>query len=256
MKLRQLRRIPFVGRYTLAFVPVFVLAWLSVSAPSTESSSASPQSSAAPAPCTANCPQTPAKPATASPDSPAKPVAKPHKVYTNEDIDARPHAITIEGSRDILQQLNTCDRTCFDQVAQRAGLNGGSGPRWKLALLDAMEAVKADAAWQGILGEILGVQGLACETQVRKTEDLRRYADSRNITPSELAVERQYEPKFREIRARLNATLDRANTHIAKSSPDNLQAQYMHMQVDKLVHATCTINVPAPPEDTDDPADP
>jgi hypothetical protein len=135
-------------------------------------------------------------------------------------------------------------------------LNGGSGPRWKLALLDAIETVKADAAWQGILGEVLGVQGLACETQVRKTEDLRKYADSRNITPSELAVERQYEPKFREIKNRLNAALDRANAHIAKASPDNLQSQYMHMQVDKLVHATCTINVPAPPEDTDDPADP
>src|SRR2546430_2260095 len=96
---------------------------------SSDPSSASPQSSAAPAPCTANCPQTPAKPATANPDSPAKPPAKAHKVYTNEDIDARPHDITIEGARDLLQQLNACDRTCFDQVAQRAGLNAGSGPR-------------------------------------------------------------------------------------------------------------------------------
>jgi hypothetical protein len=245
-----------VRHYILAYILAFSTAGLSASAPSADPASAPPQSSPAPAPCTTDCPQAPAKPATASPDSPAQRVAKPRKVYTNEDIDARPHDITIEGSRDILQQLNTCDRTCFDQVAQRAGLNGGSGPRWKLVLLDAIETVKADAAWQGILGEILGVQGLACETQVRKTEDLRKYADSRNITPSELAVERQYEPKFREIKNRLNAALDRANAHIAKASPDNLQSQYMHMQVDKLVHATCTINVPAPPEDTDDPADP
>ncbi len=245
-------------RHILAFVLVFSMAGLSASAQSTDPATASPapQSSPAPAPCTANCPQTPAKPATDTPDSPAKPPAKPHKVLTNDDIDARPHDITIAGSRDILQQLNTCDRTCFDQVAQRAGANGGYSARWKLALLDAIEAVKADAAWQGNLGEILGVQGLACETQVRKTEDLRKYADSRNITPSELAVERQYEPKFREIRARLNAALDRANAHIAKVSSDNLQAQFMHMQVDKLVHATCTIDVPAPPEDTDDPVDP
>jgi hypothetical protein len=245
-----------VRRHILALILAFTIAGLSASAQSPDPASASPQSSPTPAPCAANCPQAPAKPATVTPDSPAKPPAKPHKVYTNEDIDARPHDITIEGSRDILQQLNTCDRTCFDQVAQRAGLNGGSGPRWKLALLDSIEAVKADAVWQGILGEILGVQGLACETQVRKTEDLRKYADARNITPSELAVEREYEPKFREIHNRLNAALDRANAHIMKSSPNNLQSQYMHMQVDKLVHATCTINVPAPPEDTDDPADP
>ena len=245
-------------RYILAFLLVFSTAGLSASAQSTDSASSPPppQASPAPAPCTANCPQTSAKPATTTPDSAAKPPAKPHKVLTNDDIDARPHDVSITGGRDILQQLNTCDRACFDQVAQRAGVNGGYTARWKLALLDAIETVKRDADWQGNLGEILGVQGLACETQVRKTEDLRKYADSRNITPSELAVERQYEPKFRDIRARLNAALDRANAHIAKTAPDNLQAQYMHMQVDKLVHATCTINVPAPPEDTDDPADP
>jgi len=243
---------PSVRRAILAFVLVFLTAGLSASAQSTDPASSAPQTSPAPAPCAANCPQTPAKPATATPDSPAK----PHKVLTNDDIDARPHDVAITGGRDILQQLNTCDRTCFDQVAQRAGTNSAYSAKGKLALLDAVETVKRDMAWQGTLGEILGIQDQACETQVRKTEDLRKYADSRNITTSELAVERQYEPKFREIHNRLNGALDRANVHIAKVAPDNLQAQYMHMQVDKLVHATCTINVPAPPEDTDDPADP
>ena len=242
--------------HTLAFILFFLVAGLPAFAQSPDPSSASPQSSPAPAPCAANCPQTPAKLATASPASPAKPPAKPHKVYTNEDIDARPHDITVEGARDLLQQLNACDRTCFDQVAQRAALNAGSGPRWKLALLDAIEVVKADVAWQGILGEIIGVQGQACETQVKKTQDIQRYADSRNITPSESAVEREYEPKFREIQNRLKAALDRADAHIAKSSPGNLQSQYMHMQVDKIVHATCKIHVPRPPDDTDDADDP
>ena len=243
-------------RAILAFVLIFSTADLPAFAQSPDPATAPPQSSPSSAPCTANCPQTPAKLATVVPDAPAKPPAKPHKVITNDDIDARPHDITIEGTRDILQQLNTCDRTCFDQVAQRASLNGNSGPGWKLALLDAIEAVKADSTWQGILGEIIGVQALACETQVKKTQDIQRYADARNITPSELAVEREYEPKFREIRNRLNAALDRANAHIAKSSPGVLQSSYMHLQADKIVHATCTINVPSPPGDTDDPVDP
>ena len=243
-------------RNVLTFILVFGLAGLAALAQSPDPANGSQQSSPTPAPCTANCPQGPAKPATANPDSPAKPPAKPHKVVTNDDIDARHRDFTVEGTRDLLEQANTCDRTCFDQVAQRAGLNGGYSPRWKLALLDAIEAVKADAAWQGILGEIIGIQGQACETQTRKTEDLRKYADSRNITRDELAVEREYEPKFRETHNRLNALLDRANAHIAKSSSDNLQSQYMHMQVDKMVHVTCTIKVPAPPEDTDDPPDP
>jgi hypothetical protein len=203
-----------------------------------------------------NCPQAPVKPAATNPDPPAKPAAKPHKVYTNEDMDSRPHDITVSGMREVLQQLNTCDRTCFDQVAQRAGINPGSNVRWKMGLLNSIETVKGDVAWQEILGEFVGIQGQACETQVQKTQDLQRFADPRSVTPNELAVERQYAPKFREIRTRLNAALDRANAHIAKNSPDNLQSQYMHMQADKLIHATCTINVPAPPDDTDDPADP
>lgn len=243
-------------RYILVFTLALSMAGLSAFAQSPGPSGASPQGSAAPAPCAENCPQTPIKPPTAKPDSPDKSPAKPHKVLTNDDIDARPHDITMEGTRDLLQQLNTCDRACFDQVAQRAGLNGGAGARWKLALLEAIDAVKADSTWQGNLGEIIGVQGLACETQAKKTEDLRRYADSRNITPNELAVEREYEPKLREIHNRLNAALDRANAHITKTSRASLQSQYMHLQVEKIVHATCTIEVPAPPEDTDDPADP
>jgi hypothetical protein len=251
-----MRSIPELRRHILAFVLVLWMAGLSAPAKSTDLSSAAPQSSPAPASCVANCPQTPAKPATANPDLPAKPPAKPHKVYTNEDIEARQKNFTMEGTRDLLQKLNTCDRTCFDQVAQRAGLNGSIGPRWKLALLDAIEAVKADAAWQGNLGEIIGIQGLACETQARKTQDIQKYADSRSITPNELAVEREYEPKFREIHNRLNAALDRANAHIAKASPDSLQTQYMNLQVEKVIHATCTITVPRPPDDNDDPDDP
>jgi hypothetical protein len=245
-----------VRRHVLVFVIAF-LTGVSVSAQSSDPAGSSQQSGPPPpAPCTVNCPQSPAKPATANPDAPAKSPAKPHKVFTNDDIDARPHDITVTGTRDLLQQLNTCDRACFDQVAQRAGVNLGSSTRWKSGLLNSIETVKRDLAWQEILGELIGIQGLACETQVQKTQDIQRFADPRSVTPSELAVERQYEAKFREIRGRLNSALDRANAHIAKNSPDNLQSQYMHMQVDKMVHATCTINVPAPPEDTDDPEDP
>jgi hypothetical protein len=155
-----------------------------------------------PAACTANCPQAPAKPTAATPDTPAKPPAKPHKVITNEDFDARGHDITVEGGRDVMEKLNTCDRTCFDEVSQRARIAGASTARWKLALLDAVDAVKADSNWQDILGQIIGVQTNACELQVKKTQDLQRFSDPRTVTPSELAIEREYEPKFREIHNR------------------------------------------------------
>lgn len=243
-------------RHIVFFALSCFLAGLTASAQSTDSTGSSPQSGSPPAPCTANCQQGPAKPVPANPDAPPKPPAKPRKVFTNEDFDSRPRDITISGTRDLLQTLNTCDRACFDQVAQRVGLNSGTSPRWKSALLNDIESVKGDGAWQEVLAQLIGIQGLACETQVQKTQDIHRFADPQSVTPNELAIERQYEAKFREIRNQLNAALDRANAHIAKAAPDNLQSQYMHMQVDKMVHATCTINIPAPPEDTDDPADP
>jgi len=205
--------------------------------------------------CAPNCPQPPAKPA-ANPDTPAQPKPKVKRVYTNEDFDARPHTVTVEGSRDLLQTLNTCDRNCFDEVAQRASISGGYSSRWKLMLLEAVDVVRADSAWQEILGEILGIKGEACELQVKKTEDLQKLSDPRTVTPAELNVEREYEPKFREIQNRLNALLSRANAHIAKTSQNVLQTSYMQLQLDRLGHATCRINVPRPPDDTDDPDDP
>ena len=239
-------------RTLLAFA--FFLAGVSARAQSSDQ--ASPAQQANPPACTGpDCPQAPAKPISI-PVSPAKPSAKPHKVYTNEDFDAQPHDVVVQGGRELLQSLNECDRTCFDQVAQRAATGGYNSSRWKLGLIDAVDAVKADSVWQGILGEILGVKAQACELQVKKTQDLQQLSDPRTVTPAELAVERQYEPKFREIQVRLNAILNRANAHIAKSSEQVLQSAFMQLQVDKLSNATCRINVPRPPEDTDDPDDP
>jgi len=246
-----------VRREIFLFPAIVVLAGAMAFAQSPDSSGSSqppnPQQPAPPACTGADCPQTPAKPITIPV---AKPSAKPHKVYTNEDFDARPHEVVVEGGRDLLQTLNTCDRGCFDQVAQRASTSGAYSSKWKLALLEAVDVVRADSAWQGILGEILGVQASACELQVKKMQDLQQLSDPRAVTPAELAVEREYEPKFREIQTRLNALLNRANTHIAKVSQSGVQSGFMQLQVDKLVHATCRINVPGQPQDTDDPEDP
>ncbi|HYL82811.1 MAG TPA: hypothetical protein VE263_01145 [Candidatus Angelobacter sp.] len=242
-------------RQLVLFAFVFFFAGLTARAQSPDPAG-SPQQANPPACTGANCPQAPVKPVAANPDAPSKPAAKPHRVFTNEDFDAQPHEVIVQGGRELLHSLNECDRTCFDQVAQRAGNGGYGSARWKLGLLDAVDAVKADSVWQGILGEILGVKAQACELQVKKTQDLQRFSDPRTVTPSELAVEREYEPKFREIQVRLNAILNRANAHIAKSSEHVLQSAFMQLQIDKLSNATCRINVPRSPEDTDDPDDP
>jgi hypothetical protein len=227
-----------------------------------------PQTSPTPATCTANCPQTPAKPAAVSQDAPVKPAAgnpgmanpgaqgkpgtKPHKVITNEDFDARPHEFEVNGARELLDQINTCNRDCFDEVYRRVGITANSNVHWKQSLLNAIDKVKEDLPWQSLLREGISIQVQSCELQVQKKQDLLRFSDPRTVTHSELLVERQYEPKFREMTRRLADMERRANGRIANNVAEPYQAQFMQMQVDRIAHANCQITVSQPQDNNED----
>jgi len=99
--------------------------------------------------------------------------------------------------------------------------------------------------------------------QMKKKQDLDRFADPRTVTHKELMVDREYEPKFREMTRRLNEVSGRANTRIREIT-DPFQAQFMRVQLSRVVNATCRIYVAETPErrdpqdadppDRDDPA--
>jgi len=98
---------------------------------------------------------------------------------------------------------------------------------------------------------------------MKKKQDLDRFADPRTVTHKELMVDREYEPKFREMTRRLNEVSVRANNHVGQIT-DPFQAQFMRVQLSRVVNATCRIYVTETPErrdpedadapDRDDPA--
>jgi hypothetical protein len=229
-----------VLRQSVLFVVLFGLTGLTAFAQSPDPAASGPQTST-PATCTANCPQTPAKPA-----------AKPHKVITNEDFDARPHEFEVNGARELLDQINTCNRDCFDEVYRRAGITANSNVHWKQSLLNAIDKVKEDLPWQSLLREGISIQVQSCELQLQKKQDLLRFSDPRTVTHSELMVERQYEPKFREMTRRLADMEKRGNDHIAKNVAEPYQAQFMQMQLDRIAHANCQITVSQPQDNNED----
>lgn len=215
--------------------------------------SASPQS-----PPSKNAPQAPAGPAPAAPS--AKPAAKPHKVYTNDDFDLLPNESGFADAQNLLDQLNDCDRHCFEQVGREAGATTGNPAKWKETLFDSIEKVKADQPWQDLLRQMIKIQAQTCDLQGQKAADMHRLADPNNVTPNELAVDREYAPKFAEVRQRLNAVATSADVHIAKNTSNGLQAEFMRLQMERIVHVTCNITVndppPAAPDQGNDPNDP
>jgi len=220
-----------------------------------------PQQQPAPTP-SSKAPSTSAVPVSQSQPAPAPVAPKRHKVFTNEDFDALPHEANVNGGRDLLEQVNSCDRNCFDQVSRALGTYSFDA-RAKQALLNAVDKSKEDLPWQGLLGEAIAIQAQSCELQMKKKQDLDRFADPRTVTHKELMVDREYEPKFREMTRRLNEVSARANTRIREIT-DPFQAQFMRVQLSRVVNATCRIYVAetpqrrdpedADPPDRDDPA--
>jgi hypothetical protein len=207
-------------------------------------SGGSQKSGAKPAPANSS----PAKPASA-----AKPRPKPH-VYTNDDFDSLPSTANFTQGPELLDQVNECDRDCFDQVGREAGATGRAPATWKQALLDAVERVKGDVPWQELLRNMIDVQAQTCELEGEKAQDMREHADPNNVTPNELAIDRDYQPKFDEVRRRLNAAAARADAHVATASTNGVQAAFMHLQTERIVQATCNIRVSDPPAPSSDPS--
>jgi hypothetical protein len=209
-----------------------------------------PQAQQQPAPTASpNTPTPNAVPVSQSQPVPAPAAPKHHKVFTNDDFDALPHEANVNGGRDLLEQVNSCDRACFDQVSRALGTYSFDA-RAKQSLLNAVDKSKEDLPWQGLLGEAIAIQAQSCELQMKKKQDLDRFADPRTVTHKELMVDREYEPKFREMTRRLNDASARANARIDQIT-DPFQAQFMRVQLSRVVNATCHIYVTETPQRRD-----
>jgi len=194
-----------------------------------------------------------ASPSQQAKQSPQTLAPRRHRVFTNEDFDNLPHEANVNGGRELLDQVNSCDRACFDQVARALGTYSFD-TRAKQTLLNAVDKAKEDLPWQGLLGEAIANQYQSCELQMKKKQDFDRFADPRTVTHKELMVDREYEPKFREMTRRLNEVAARANARIRQIT-DPFVAEFMRVQLSRVLNANCQIFVTELPErrDPDDP---
>ena len=111
------------------------------------SPSAQPQPGFAPAAAPSNIPV----------PKPQAPRRRARRVITNDDIEGIGSIYRSAFGPD-LTYINDCDRSCFEAVRVAARIYP-SGVQWKKDLLDAIERVKDDGPWQGLLSDFGAVRG-------------------------------------------------------------------------------------------------
>lgn len=130
----------------------------------------------------------PKKDQTATPDSPKPATAKPHHVFTNDDMPSTSGVPVAPGARQRLKQLNRCDRACFLAVEKQA-LNFGyqsAHPRatrreMEDSLANYIEEMRTDPTWQQLLLNMISAHISVCTSG---QSDARREENSPSHTPT------------------------------------------------------------------------
>jgi len=201
----------------------------------------------------------PSSDAAQGPDQ-VKPAAtgKGHHVITNEDIQAKHELIASANSDVDIGNINDCDRTCFEMVRSQAGYWLVQNTDWKRDLLRGIEQVSDDPKWQAALFHIARVKARFCDLSQDKNDALANVADPRKMTEDEIAIDEQYDRKFKAAQAELNSALAEADAITRTYS--GIVVTFMNMQKQRACNRVCIIRYPvryrpySPPRD--DPDDP
>jgi hypothetical protein len=203
--------------------------------------SARAQNQSAPAPLQppAAAPASASGPASFPTQKPQKPFRKARRVITNDDIDGIGSIYKGAYGPD-LSYVNDCDRGCFESVRVAAHIYP-SGLQWKKDLLDAIERVKADGPWQGLLSDFGSVRGKFCMLEQERAEELARETDPRNVTPVEISIEEKYDRLFKAAQAELLNLYDRAQLLRQAHASNGLEIAFMNFQTGRIIAASCYV---------------
>lgn len=183
-------------------------------------------------------PTSPAAAPAAQDQAPApKPVRHARKVITDDDIQGI-GSIYKGGAGLDLSGINDCDRNCFEAVRVAARIYPG-GTQWKRDLLDAIENVRGDGPWQGLLGDFGQIRGKFCSLEQERNEELARVSDPRNVTAGEISVEEKYNRLFKAAQADLLTLYDRAHFLKQAHASSGLEMAFMDVQTNRIVTASC-----------------
>lgn len=184
--------------------------------------------------------------------APTKPPEKSRKVYTNDDFTGGggPYFRPLH---EILDQVNECDRNCFNQVANDMKEPNGGSVEFKRQLLRDVESTRNDRDWQTLLLDAVHIKEKYCQFVYDKNAELAKLPDRNKVTDRELDIDERYNKKYEDAADDVTEIYRRENAFLLHN--DHITRALMQYQVVRIMSANCTPPRSAPPDDPE-PADP
>ena len=123
-----------------------------------------------------------------------------------------------ESRNDFLNQVNSCDSACQDQITRRIRQVKVST---KQPAGNVAEKSRQDQPWQALLSEAVAMQSRSCDLRAKKNQDA-------NVS--------------KEIARRTSDIAAGANEHI-KTVSDPYLAEFMRMQLNRVWNSNCPSSV-------------
>lgn len=183
--------------------------------------------------------------------APTKPPEKSRKVYTNDDFTGGGGAY-FRPLHEILEQVNECDRNCFNQVANELKEPNGGSVEFKRQLLRDVESTRNDRDWQTLLLDAVRTKEKYCQLAYDKNAELAKLPDRNKVTDRELDIDERYDKKYKDAADDVTEIYRRENAFMYRN--DRITRGLMQYQVVRIMSANCTPPRSAP--NYPEPADP
>jgi len=177
-----------------------------------------------------------------APAASAKPSDKPKKVITNDDLKSSGSSYGGNFATPF-GQINDCDSTCFDAVRSWTRASGTENQNWRRDELEAIDRVRGDPEWQRYLRDIYEAQRKVCQVTNDRRDELFKFANPRNVTPEEIAIDEKYDPKMKAAQAELEGLRTKLGAMQKKFFSNPYAYQFAIMQGMR----TMTVNCPSTP---------
>lgn len=166
----------------------------------------------------ASQPQDPASSKSQQLATPSPAATEPRKSVATEKSGSPPYKSNFKVDDDLLEQVNSCDSACSDQLA--GAVNPHPAARRKQSPSNIVEKSKQDQHWQALLAEAIATQSQSCKYRSANVRDTKTAKGEKEIT------------------RRIDGLSALANAHI-KTVADSYLAKFMRMQINRIWNAPC-----------------
>ena len=199
----------------------------------------------------AQSPTTPAQAPTADPkDSAPKPStpAKPKKVITNEDLEARrpaagpPPAAVGKTAVTDSNSLMKCDASCEQEAREEAGYDEDREADWRMQIVSARNELAADTAWRELLWQAIQQTTSYCNLLAQESQKVSPSSKTWDAGVQRARAEQYYESMEHSLQQNLQSVAGRMNSKIQSVSElSPVRAALMSVQASRILGRECEL---------------